>query len=274
VPARIVDVAVRSGAAVVVGANGDRVELGERQRVEVDPAGIPGLNVPARWELIRDGGFSLYSELEYNNTTLDDANPTRPVSRYWKVEATPTLPPEQRGFFRLSQICRPPAISRCGPNERRTAAWFYRAGEQTNGFAVFITQRLGPAGAGIDISEYRSLTFSLWARVLEQSIRDAGDRGSECPLMVRIVGRREGPSDPDQQRVICLYVDDGDDRLRAADDEITYRAVPLAAWQALTIDLRAAEWLPDFRYLSMIQIYANGHDYDTRVAEVSLIGAQ
>ena len=36
------------------------------------------------------------------------------------------------------------------------------------------------------------------------------------------------------------------------------------------LDLRAADWLPDYRFLRSIQIYANGHDYDSRVAEVSI----
>jgi hypothetical protein len=272
-PAQIADVAVRSGSAVVVGANGDRVELGERQRVEVDPAGVPSLAVPARWDLVRDGGFTLFSELEYNNTTLND-EPGRAESRFWTIEATPTLPPEQRGYFRVAQICRPPLISRCEPNEQRSAAWFYRAGEQTNSFTIFATQRLGPEGAGVDISEYRTLTFSLWARVLEQSLRDAGDRGSECPVMVRIVGRRSSPSDPDVERVVCIYVDDGDGEPRAREDTISYHPVRLAEWYELRIDLRSQDWIPDFRYLSRIQIFAQGHDYDSRVAEVSLVGEQ
>lgn len=273
IPNWIADVAVRSGSAVVIGTNGQRVVLGARQRVEIDPAGVPGPTVPARWELIRDGNFSRYSELEYNNTTLED-DPTRPESRFWLVSGTPTLPPEQRGFFRISQICRPPEISRCNLNDRRTAAWFYRSGGQTNGFATFITQQLGPDGAGVDIAEYRNLTFSLWARVLVQSIPDAGVGGSECPVMVRIVGRRESPSDPDVARVACLYVDDGDGQLLARADDVIYYPIPLAEWYKLTIDLRAEEWMPDFRYLRLVQIYANGHDYDARVVEVSLVGEQ
>lgn len=272
-PARIADVAVRSGSAVVVGVNGDRVELGERQRVQVDPAGVPSLAVPARWELVRDGGFSLFSEIEYNNTTLPEEL-GRPESRFWVVSGTPTLPPEQRGYFRLSQVCQPPLIGRCGPNERRLAAWFYRTGGQTNGFATFVTQELGERGEGVDISEYRTLTFSLWARVLVQSIRDAGVGGSECPVMVRIVGRRESPNDPDTQRVACLYVDDGDGQPGARADDVFYYPVPLAGWYNLTIDLRSQEWMSDFRYLRLVQVYANGHDYDARVAEVSLVGEQ
>jgi hypothetical protein len=268
------DVAVRSGSLVVHGANGERVVLGPRQRVEVDPTGVPGPPVPARWELIADGGFSQYTEQEYNNTTLEDS-PTLPRAGTWQVSGTPTLPDNQRGYFRLSPICRPPDVNNlCAPEERRTAAWFYRTGGQTQGFATFITQQLGPDGAGIDISEYRTLTFSLWTRVLYQSLPDVGDRGSECPIMIRITGRRESPADPDIERVVCVYTDIDDEEPRVKSDEIIYFRVERSAWTPIRIDLRSEEWLPDFRYLRRIQIYANGHDYDARVADVSLVGEQ
>ncbi|NJN19287.1 MAG: hypothetical protein HC822_25080 [Oscillochloris sp.] len=273
-PALVADIAVRSGSAIVVGSNGDQVVVSAGQRVAVDPVGQPGLPVPARWELVRDGGFSQYSELEYNNTTLEP-NINTPASEFWKVYGTPTLTPEQRGFFRIAEICRPPDVdNRCLFNERRNAAWFYRAGNQTIGFATGIEQRLGENGSGIDISEYRTLTFSMWARVLKQALVDGGERGTECPVMVRIVGRRFSPADPDQERVICLYVDNGDGSLRTRSDDIIYVPVELAEWYHLEIDLRAEDWLPDFRYLRLVQIYANGHDYNALVADVSLVGAQ
>jgi hypothetical protein len=270
----VADVAVRSGSLAVLGSNGERVIVGPRQRVEIDPAGIPGPPVPARWELIVDGGFSQYTEQEYNNTTLQD-NPTVRRASTWQVSGTPTLPDDQRGFFRLSPICRPPDVTNiCALEERRTAAWFYRTGGQTQGFATFITQQLGAEGTGLDISEYRSLQFSLWTRILYQSLPDVGDRGTECPVMIRITGRRESPADPDTERVVCVYTDIDDEEPRVKSDEVIYILVERSAWTPITIDLRAEEWLPDFRYLRRVQIYANGHDYDARVADVSLIGEQ
>lgn len=268
------DVAVRSGSLVVFGANGERMVLGPRQRVEINPLGVPGPPVPARWELIADGGFSQYTEQEYNNTTLEPA-PTILRSSTWQVSGTPTLPDDQRGYFRLSPICRPPDVSNlCDPADRRTAAWFYRTGGQTQGFATFITQQLGPDAAGIDISEYRSLTFSLWVRILYQSLPDVGDRGTECPVMIRITGRRESPADPDIERVVCVYTDIDDEEPRVKSDEVVYIRVERSAWKRIELNLRAEEWLPDFRYLRRVQIYANGHDYDARVADVSLVGEQ
>jgi hypothetical protein len=268
------DVAVRSGTAIVQSTRGAGVVLGARQRVVIDQSGAPGLPVPARWELIRDGWFSQFSEAEYNNTTLSDA-PTLARSDSWDVYGTPPLPVAQQGFFRLSSICRPPNVDNtCAASDRRTAAWFYRAGGQTSGFTTGIKQQLGVDGGGVDISEYRSLTFSLWVRVIDQSLEDVGDRGSECPVMIRILARQDSPDDPDQQRVVCIYSDSNDQSPRVKDKEVRYYQIPKAEWQFFTFNLRGQEWLPDYRYLQGVQIYANGHDYNSLVAEVSLIGEQ
>ncbi|MEI7770941.1 MAG: hypothetical protein WCI67_13165 [Chloroflexales bacterium] len=267
------DVAVRSGTATVTGSHGPGVVLGARQRVEVDQAGAPGLAVPARWELIRDGGFSEFSELEYNNTTLSN-EPTLPRSSTWQVYSGPPLPPEQQGFFRLSSICKPPKVDNtCTSIDRRIAAWLYRAGGQTSGFTTGIKQQFGTDGSGVDISEYRILKLSLWTRVIDQSIEDVGDRGSECPVMIRILARQESPDDPDQERVVCIYTD-ADNAPRVRDNDVLYYQVPKATWISFTFDLRDPQWLPDYRYLQGIQIYANGHDYNSLISDVSLVGEQ
>ena len=269
-----VDVAVRSGRATVNGVRSSGVVLGTRQRVEIDQAGVPGLAVPARWELIRDGGFSQFSEAEYNNTTLSNES-TLLRSTSWQVYSGPPLPAQQQGFFRLSSICKPPMVDNtCASLDRRTAAWLYRAGGQTSGFTTGIRQQLGQDGGGVDISEYRSLTFSLWARVIAQSIEDVGDRGTECPVMIRILARQESPDDADQERVVCIYTDANTQPPRVRADDVLYYQVPKATWIAFRFNLRDLDWLPDYRYLQAIQIYANGHDYNAMVADVSLVGEQ
>jgi hypothetical protein len=147
-------------------------------------------------------------------------------------------------------------------------------GGQTNGFVTSIRQALGVQGTGIDVSEFRSLIFSLWARVDYQSLPAAGDRGTECPIMIRIIARRSSPSDPDEERVVCIYTAASDDALRVRADGVFYQRVEPSTWSRFQVDLRGENWLPDYRYLRSVEIYANGHDYDSRVAEVSLIGTQ
>jgi hypothetical protein len=268
-----IDVAVRSGSVSVVGPSAAPLALGAHQRVEIDPSGRPGLPVPARWELIRDGGFSQFTEEAYNNTTMRN-QPALLRANTWEVYGTPPLPIEQRGFFRLSSICRPPMIGSCAGAERRAAAWFYRAGGQTSGFTTGIRQQLGLDGSGVDISEYRVLSFSLWVRVIEQSLEDVGDRGTECPVMIRVLARKQSPDDPDEERVVCIYTDANDRPPQVKADDVIYRQVPKAGWTHFDFDLRAAEWLPQYRYLQGLQIYANGHDYNALVSDVSLIGEQ
>jgi hypothetical protein len=274
-PVHRIDVAVRSGSLTVTDADGAVLLLGPGQRTLLDESSRLGPLLPAAWELLRDGSFTAYSEVEYNNTTNVD-DPALRRSATWQVSGTPDLPIEQRGFFRLAPICPPPDVdNRCRSEALRQAAWFYRLGGQTNGFVTSLRQMLGSDGAGVDISEYRSLRFSLWVRVLYQSLSDAGDRGTECPVMVRIVGRRSAPLDPDEERVICFYTPSTVDPAPAARAEgVTYVPVEPAAWLQYRIDLRDAEWLPEFRYLRSVEIYANGHDYDARVTEVSLLGVQ
>lgn len=271
--AQEVDVAVRSGSATVIGVDGEAVSLGSRERVTIDAAGSPGLVVPARWDLVRDGGFSQFTEVEYNNTTV--ADPTRPRSEYWHVYSGPDLPRENQGFFRLAQTCRPPIVNNfCAPNERRVAAWFYRSGGQTSSFTTGIKQELGTQGLGVDISEFPSLRLSLWVRVLYQSLPDTGDRGVECPVMVRLIAKRTTPADPEEQRDYCVFVDEDAVAPMVREPGVTYYPVPLAEWALISFDLREQDKLPDFRYLRSIQIFAQGHDYDSRVTEVSLVGEQ
>ncbi|NTV63377.1 MAG: hypothetical protein HGA65_07540, partial [Oscillochloris sp.] len=188
---------------------------------------------------------------------------------------TPPLPVEQQGFFRLASICRPPSTdNRCANEDRRTAAWFYRAGGQTTGFTTGIRQSVGNNSSGVDISEYRTLKFSLWARVLDQSIEDVGDRGSECPVMIRFLARQDSPDDPDHERVVCIYTDSNEQPPRVQDSDVFYYKIQKAQWAFFEVNLRDTTWLPNYRYLQGIQIYANGHDYNSLVAEVSLIGEQ
>jgi hypothetical protein len=273
VPPQIVDVAVRAGAARVTGSDGREVLLIAGQRLEVDPAGVPALAVPARWELISDGDFSQFTATEYNNTTRPDL-PMLPRSDSWLVTSD-GADGVADGYFLLAEICRPPEPSIvCSPAERRHAAWFYRIGNQTASFLTGIEQNFGRDGGGIDISEYRSLDFAVWVRVFNQSLDGTGERGTECPVMIRFVGRRSSPADPEHERVVCIYTLSDASRQPVSYPGVQYYRANLSEWYRFSVDLRDEPWFPDYRYLQSIQIYASGHDYDVRVTEVSLIGTQ
>ncbi|NJN65268.1 MAG: hypothetical protein HC884_00430 [Chloroflexaceae bacterium] len=263
--------AVRSGVAVVrVGEQVVPIAAGEQ--VVIDPSGNLSPPVTAIWELVRDGDFRQYTEEEYNNTTIPD-QPTLPRARTWTVFSGPEESGAS-GFFRLSHGCPPPQKdNNCSSDERQIAAWFIRGNRQTRSFATGIYQELGSHGGGVDISEYRSLVFSAWVRILYQSVELAGERGSECPIMIRFTTKEKTPTDPERERVICVYTSDDPTQEPERAPGVTYYRAERYEWYRLHIELRDPEWLPTTRYLWRIEIYANGHDYDSRVTEVSLLGS-
>lgn len=266
-----IDVAVRSGRAEVQSAN-RTASIVAGQRILVDPVGIPSLPLPARWELILDNHFSQYSEKAYNNTTIPD-QPALIRSDTWQVFSVGLLD-APGGFFKLLNNCLPPETGdNCARQKRTHIAQFLRTGDQTKPFLTGVFQILGAESKGIDISEYRSLVFSVWLRVVHQSVPLAGEQGSECPVMIRFETKRSTPSDPEQERVICFYSSDDPALEPARAPGLKYYRVPLDRWKHFTIDLRRDTWLPEARYMRSIQIYANGHDYDARVTGVSLVGS-
>ncbi len=273
VPTVTVDVAVRSGQATVQGI-GRTVVLEAGERVEVDPSGVPSIAVPARWELIRDGAFSYFTETEYNNTTVAD-QPTLPRADSWEVysvRAEPGATPN--GFFQVIRSCPPPyPTNTCNLQDWRHVARFVRMGNESRSFITGIRQPLGRDRRGIDVSEYRSLVFSVWVRILRQTVPLAGERGTECPIMIRFMAKRETPNDPETERVLCMYTQDDPAHQVEYAPGIMYQAVAPTEWYPLRIELRDPAWLPDFRYIRSVSIYANGHDYDVLFTDVSLIGA-
>jgi hypothetical protein len=268
-----IDVAVRTGHATVH-SQGHATPLAAGQRLVIDPGGVPREPQPALWQLVQDGNFETYSEEEYNNTTLTN-QPTLPSSDTWQVGTSPVNETSGRqGVFQLAYECQPPALpGTCDPDNLLTSAWFFRSGGQTKNFTTGVLQHFGRDGQGVDISEYRSLTFSLWMRISHQLPKLTGDQGSECPVMVRFLTKANNPTDAEEERVICFYINDDPSQTPEQDSAITYYQVPRDEWHYFEIDLRAEEWLPHARYLWYLSIYANGHEYDSRVTGVSLIGS-
>jgi hypothetical protein len=266
----VVDVAARAGEATVQGAQ-ETVTITAGQRVTVDAAGTPATAMPAAWQLIDDGCFNHYDEEEYNNTTITD-QPALPRSHTWKVFSGP---PEAgaSGFFKLSQsFALSDTVTLPQQDEPCHLAWFLRTGGQTTGFTTGVRQMLGRNQLGIDISEYHSLTFSAWVRVLNQSIDLAGEQGTECPVMIRFIAKQNDPTDAEQKPVMCLYTSEDPNRTPVHAPGVSYHRLEPYQWHHVQIELRSPAWFPNARYLQSIEIYANGHDYNAHVSKVSLIG--
>jgi hypothetical protein len=73
--------------------------------------------------------------------------------------------------------------------------------------------------------------------------------------------------------VICFYTSSDESREPERYPGITYYHVEPYEWYHLELDLRSEDWLPDVRYLRSVEIYANGHEYNSRVTGVSLVGS-
>lgn len=257
----LVEVAVRSGHAEVRGVDGV-VVLRAGEKVSVTVAGSVGLPLPMRWELIRDGDFRQLAE-----GSFPDGVPS------WLEYSTPTAPDlsseERNGVFGVVRTCRPETPNFCSAADQAYVGRFRREGGQQKSFAIGITQTLDA-----DISEYRLLRFSAWARVIQQTVPQAGIAGSECPVTIQFVYKQRSPTDPQQNRYFCVYADRTDTVIDRRESEFFYRGIPLYQWYHLSYELRDDPTLSQAYYVQTIRIYANGHDYVSEITDISLIGVQ
>jgi hypothetical protein len=254
----LVEVAARSGRAEIQGPN-QRATIGPGRLVQVDRAGVLSAPLPARWELVRDGDFSAYSAEEYHRGTAT-----------WSVAPPPRLPPnEEPGVFAVASGCRPETPDLClRPADRTTIGQFRREGGQQAQFITTIVQPLD-----VDVSEYtRALRFSIWTRVLTQTVDGAGIDGTECPIMVTFAYQKTSPSDTDGYQRNCVYT--SEDEAPVKQGYITYFKIKRFDWSRLEIELRDIPELKEVRYLRQIIIEARGHDYLAEITGVSLVGTE
>jgi hypothetical protein len=95
-------------------------------------------------------------------------------------------------------------------------------------------------------------------------------------MTIWLTYKHKSPSDNEQNRYFCIYVDE-----TAADlpkdqkgSEFIYTPIHQNQWYPLKYELRNYDSLKDSYYLKSITIYANGHDYISEIADISLIATQ
>jgi hypothetical protein len=250
------EVAVRSGQAKIIGPTQNTV-ISADQLVQVGEEGLLSAPLPARWELIRDGNFSQHTAEEYNKGTDT-----------WSVIST-TRPPagEQRGIFTVINSCHPSTPDLCPlPGERTTIGQFRREGGSRAQYITGISQLLD-----LDVSEYLTLLFSAWTRVLAQTVEGAGIDGTECPMMIMIEYRNTSPSDELAWSRTCVYTGA---EAPVKQDYIRYVRIERFEWEHLQLDLRELPELKTARYIRQIIIETRGHDYLTEITDLSLIGRE
>jgi len=257
------EVAVRTGSIEVRTAGGV-VTAHPGEKIQVNEAGVASVPLPARWELIRNGkldGWPAGAKSDAGGTWIQDVNPT-------DENATEQ---ERNGSFVIQQRCGPATPDNCSPAEQANIGQFSRQGNQSRSFGVLIGQSLD-----LDISEYPSLELRAWVRVVNQSIAKAGTLGTECPMTIRLTFKQKSPSDTEQNRYFCIYVDE-----TAADlprdqkgSEFIYTPVHQGQWYNLKYVLRNYDSLKEAYYLQSVVILANGHDYLSEIADISLLATQ
>jgi hypothetical protein len=256
------EIAVRAGAAELQGGSG-AVRILPNQKIQVGPNSAIGEPLPAEWDLIRDGNFKRYAAGAYPKG-LEDW-----VVRPFLFDRSATKE-EQNGQVKIYTGCPPDTPSFCSDNPAYLAQ-FQRQGNQSKSFGVGIEQ-----ATDLDISEYRALRFTMWARVIRQSISNAGIANIECPVTVKILFKQSSPTDPEQERYICFYRNSTGELIPPS-SPFVYQAVDdLPSWYRITFDLRdeKLDLLRSARYIQSIAIYGNGHDYISEVTDISLIATQ
>jgi hypothetical protein len=257
------EVAVRAGSAEIQ-THAGTVAAQPNKKVQVDANKTASQPIEARWELIRDPTFEQHKTGIYSDG-FDAWNAYRE-----KFDQAVTKN-EMNGLFSVYLGCRPLTPVLCNADQSTYIGQFHREGDQTKSFIVGVSQTLD-----LDISEYRSLRFSMSARVIQQKVPQAGIANIECPITIQFTFQKESLRSPEERRYICVYQTDTNKPIATADNlgEWIYRGVPQNQWYQLTYELRDPPLLPSARYLKEIRIYANGHDYISEVTDVSLIASQ
>ena len=256
------EVAVRAGAAELHGPDG-AAQIQPGQKIQVGADNTVSKPLPAEWDLIRDGKFERYASGSYPKGLEDWV--TKPFIFDQSVSDA-----EKIGQTRIYTGCPPATPSFCSGNPAYLAQ-FQRQGNQSKSFGVGLEQSVD-----LDISEYRTLRFTMWARVIRQSISNAGIANTECPVTVKIMFKQSSPTDGDDVRYLCFYRNSTGE-LIPSNGQFVYQAVDdLPSWYKVTFDLRdpALDLLRSARYIKSIAIYGNGHDYISEVTDISLIATQ
>jgi hypothetical protein len=116
-----------------------------------------------------------------------------------------------------------------------------------------------------DVSEYWTLKLSVEAKLEYQSLSGGGSLGSEYPLMVRVRYRTIGGAE--KQEVRGFYY--GTPVNSRTDNGIQ---LPEDSWQTYNYDLNFMTLPLRPRQILSVEIVASGHDYESYVRRVSLIG--
>jgi hypothetical protein len=229
-------VLVYSGEAHVASNVGSlAVTVSENKRTEIDARGQPSAPVDLPTPLLAGGDFA---HQDQGWQALDVPNSSLDVNgtRSW-------VP---------------------GPNDQGTALRVMRQSVKGEHGETGLVQQLN----NIDVSGYRHVWLRAWVRVDYSDLSGGGTLGSEYPMMFRV--KYEGPQEGSfVPWAIGLYYSNPDNRPIPPNTAVIW---PHQQWKLYQVDLMDTDPSQVPYRLQEFAVLGQGHSYDARVADVSLIG--
>jgi|YelNatPaOPRAMG01_1025707.scaffolds.fasta_scaffold00606_7 hypothetical protein len=227
------EIAVRDGKALI-GSGEEVVTLFKGQRTIVEEGKPPVPPLPAAHNLIKNGDFS------------------EPLLPYWQVVLYKNDPNIRDGEVSVVE------------EKGRKVLRFYRYGEDGIHTETGVLQMIGK-----DVRDYEYLSLRFDVKILYQSLPGGGYLSSEFPLMVRL--NYKDIYGFDRFWVHGFYTVEPDPNLKWP--ILNGEKIPAGVWYPYETG-NLMELLKDTRpaYITSIQIYASGWNYESYVAEVGLIG--
>jgi hypothetical protein len=224
------------GGEARVSASGAAVSVGEGRLTEIDALAQVHPAVDRQVSLLQNSDFSLHDQ---NWAPYDKPNiPGLDVNgqRFW-VSGPSDVSPDSTGL----RIVR---VSRSGEH-----------GE--TGFVQKLER---------DVSGFRHLWLRAWVRVDYADLSGGGQLGSEYPMMLQM--KYEGPVEGSRipWSIGLYYATD-----RPVPEGVA-SLVPQGEWHNYAVDLMATETSNIPYRLLEFAVMGQGHSYDARIANISLIG--
>jgi hypothetical protein len=151
-----------------------------------------------------------------------------------------------------------------GPGDTGSALRVARESIKSEHGETGLVQQLG----NVDVSGFRHLWLRAWARVDYSDLSGGGTLNSEYPMMFRL--KYEGPVEGSfVPWAIGLYYSNPDNRPIPPNTAVTW---PHQEWKLYQVDLMDTDPTRVPYRLQEFAVLGQGHSYDARVANISLVG--
>ncbi|HEY0737230.1 MAG TPA: hypothetical protein VGD69_20095 [Herpetosiphonaceae bacterium] len=207
------------------------------------------------WELLRDGDFQELVDSVFGSTPADQLP--------WIYTVKPTAEgAADSGLVIPAQQCADP-LSRTGCQEPYVR--LVRRGGNDKGFLTAIAQQVQA-----DVASYQQLRLKADLKIVYQSLSKAGQSGTECPLLIRVVYTNHVAAN--LHKDFCYWAFDYPDKPGVISNEPQIETTELVpnTWRSIDIDLK--QELEHLVKIQEISFQANGHDYESHVRGARLVG--